>query len=57
METTRHCDRALKADKTAALIRDRDRKAGDYLFPSRSGSSPHLSTRQYARLIRRWAAR
>lgn len=33
----------------AALRPDR------YLFPSRLSASPHLSTRQYARMIRRWA--
>ena len=27
---------------------------GDYLFPSRIHDSPHLSTRQYARLVHRW---
>jgi integrase len=27
-----------------------------YLFPSRISSSPHLSTRQYARIVRRWVA-
>lgn len=27
-----------------------------YLFPSRITSSPHLSTRQYARIVRRWVA-
>ena len=27
---------------------------GDYLFPSRIASSPHLSTRQYARIVERW---
>lgn len=26
----------------------------DFLFPSRFDSSPHLSTRQYARLVQRW---
>jgi integrase len=26
-----------------------------YLFPSRLSASPHLSTRQYARMISRWA--
>ena len=29
-------------------------RAGDYLFPSRIKSSPHLSTRQYARIVRGW---
>jgi integrase len=27
-----------------------------YLFPSRVTKSPHLSTRQYARIVRRWVA-
>jgi len=26
----------------------------DFLFPSRVRSSPHLSTRQYARIVRAW---
>jgi len=30
------------------------RRAEDYLFPSRLRASPHLSTRQYARIVRRW---
>jgi len=29
-------------------------KPQDYLFPSRVTSSPHLSTRQYARLVSKW---
>jgi integrase len=28
----------------------------DYLFPSRIKSSPHLSTRQYARIVKTWLA-
>ena len=28
----------------------------DYLFPSRILSSPHLSTRQYARIVERWVS-
>lgn len=27
-----------------------------YLFPSRLSTSPHLSTRQYARIVHRWVA-
>jgi len=27
-----------------------------YLFPSRVSNSPHISTRQYARIVRRWVA-
>jgi integrase len=30
------------------------RRQEDYLFPSRLRASPHLSTRQYARIVRRW---
>jgi integrase len=30
------------------------RRSDDYLFPSRIHRSPHLSTRQYARIVRRW---
>ncbi len=29
---------------------------GEYLFPSRMTRSPHLSTRQYARIVKRWVA-
>ena len=28
----------------------------DFLFPGRNHASPHLSTRQYARLVHRWIA-
>jgi len=28
----------------------------DYLFPSRIASSPHPSTRQYARIVERWVS-
>lgn len=31
-------------------------RPGAYLFPSRIGTSPHLSTRQYARILHRWVA-
>jgi len=30
--------------------------AGDFLFPSRLSDSPHLSTRQYARIVAAWVA-
>jgi integrase len=29
-------------------------RSGGYLFPSRLRGSPHLSTRQYARIVNRW---
>jgi hypothetical protein len=28
----------------------------DFLFPSRLHESPHISTRQYSRLVHRWIA-
>lgn len=31
-------------------------RSEQYLFPSRLSASPHLSTRQYARMISRWVA-
>lgn len=40
---------AVTAWMTAATLR-----SGDYLFPSRIHTSPHLSTRQYARIVGTW---
>ncbi len=37
-------------------IRTRELTLADFLFPSRLHSSPHLSTRQYARIVHRWVA-
>jgi len=37
-----------------AWIRARGLKSADYLFPSRLHASPHLSTRQYARVVHQW---
>ena len=34
-----------------------DPREGRYLFPSRLRGKPHLSTRQYARVVHRWADR
>ena len=41
-------------ESVAALIRCANRRPEDYLFPSRLRASPHLSTRQYARIVRSW---
>ena len=38
----------------AAWIRSATLKLEDFLFPSRVHQSPHLSTRQYARIVDRW---
>ena len=35
-------------------MRPRRRRSEDYKFPSRIHGSPHLSTRQYARIVRGW---
>jgi integrase len=40
----------------AALMRRHGLRAGDFLFPSRLAESPHLSTRQYARIVQGWVA-
>ncbi len=40
-------------DALASWIAKRNLKADEYLFPSRLHGSPHVSTRQYARIVRR----
>ncbi|TDU32634.1 phage integrase family protein [Panacagrimonas perspica] len=46
---------------TREIVSSWIRKAGlgaaDYLFPSRQHDSPHLSTRQYARMVGSWVER
>src|SRR6266403_689484 len=39
-----------------AWIRRAGLRADDYLFPSRLRASPHVSTRQYARIVRSWVS-
>jgi integrase len=39
-----------------AWIKKASLKADDYLFPSRIHNSPHLGTRQYARMLNGWLA-
>ena len=41
-------------DSVSAWIRCASRRAEDYLFSSRLRTSPHLSTRQYARIVHGW---
>jgi site-specific recombinase XerD len=43
-------------DAVAAWISKAHCKSDQYLFPSRIRASPHLSTRQYARIVDRWVA-
>jgi len=40
----------------AAWIATASLKAENYLFPSRLAKSPHISTRQYARIVHQWVA-
>lgn len=42
---------AVEAWLTKAKLR-----SDDYLFPSRVHNSPHITTRQYARIVHRWIA-
>lgn len=44
-------------ESVAAWISCARRRPEDFLFPSRLRSSPHLSTRQYARIVRGWSER
>ena len=41
-------------ESVATWIRLAGRRSDDYLFPSRIQASPHISTRQYARVVRGW---
>ena len=41
-------------ESLAGWIRGRGLTQDDFLFPSRLRASPHLSTRQYARVVRNW---
>jgi integrase len=41
-------------DSLASWICQAKLKSDDYLFPSRIHDSPHLSTRQYARIVEHW---
>ena len=38
----------------AAWVDKTHLRSDQYLFPSRVGTSPHVSTRQYARIVHRW---
>jgi len=43
-------------DAIDAWLGEGDLRPDDYLFPSRVSRSPHLSTRQYARILKSWVA-
>lgn len=44
----------MSRDALLAWTRVAGLRGSDYIFPSRSGESRHLSTRQYARIVHRW---
>lgn len=46
---------AVSRDALKAWIRHAGLKQESFLFPSRLHDSPHLGTRQYARILGRWA--
>jgi integrase len=48
-ELTEHTREALDV-----YLRAKGRHASGYLFPGRGGLQPHMSTRQYARLLDSW---
>lgn len=44
----------LSRDALQAWTRAAGLSSSDYVFPSQTGDSPHLSTRQYSRIVHRW---
>jgi len=46
----------LTREAVAAWIAKAGLKAEEYLIPSRQSKSPHISTRQYARIVRYWVS-
>jgi len=44
----------MSRDAVQSWTRAAGPRSSDFVFPSRTGSSPHLSTRQYARIVHRW---
>ncbi|BCO31164.1 phage integrase [Thiohalobacter sp. COW1] len=43
-------------DALTRWIAERGLRTDDFLFPSRRRGSPHITTRQYARIVRSWIA-
>jgi integrase len=43
-------------EAVAAWIKEAGLHSEDYLFPSRIHGSPHIGTRQYARILHAWAS-
>ena len=47
---------AQTRQSVAAWVLQEGLRPPDYLFPSRNATSPHLSRRQYARIVDRWVS-
>lgn len=43
-------------DSVGAWVGQAGRRAEDFLFPSRIAASPHITTRQYGRILKSWVA-
>lgn len=43
-------------DSITSWINKAGLKSEDYLFPSRNTASPHITTRQYARIVKAWVS-
>jgi integrase len=43
-------------EAVAAWIAKANLNSEQYLFPSRQSKSPHITTRQYARIVHRWVS-
>lgn len=43
-------------DTVTAWVQKAGLRSEDFLFPSRLHASPHMSTRQYARVVHRWVS-
>lgn len=44
----------MSRDAVQAWTRAAALRSSDFVVPGRSGSSPHFSTRQYARIVHHW---
>ncbi|MFO1393901.1 MAG: tyrosine-type recombinase/integrase [Steroidobacteraceae bacterium] len=43
-------------DTVGAWVKEAGLRSDDFLFPSRIAASPHLTTRQYGRILKSWVA-
>ena len=54
IDQQRNSGRCYNALSVERWIKDSEMIGCEYLWPSRLHASPHLSTRQYARIMRNW---